>query len=181
MARPTWKARISSTMLAAAIAALLALAGTPRGAAEATAASDGEASRVLAQAEVPGDPEDPEVDEEEEEVPIPENLLKDEPLVPPAQPSDTLQAPGDTLSVPATPADSAAVRADSLGGVPNLPAQPETLFSVPPSMKPGAPKPGQAEPIVERPPRRRGLLGLAPVVVLLGLAVVHFLVIQTVD
>lgn len=179
MARPTWKARTSSTMLAAAIAVLLALAGTPRGAAEATAASDREASRMLAQAEIPADPEDPEA--EEEEVPIPENLLNDEPLVPPAQPSDTLQAPGDTLSVPGAPADSAAFRADSLGGVPSLPAEPETLFSVPPSMKPGAPKPEQADPIVERRPGRRGLLGLAPVVVLLGLAVIHFLVIQTVD
>lgn len=180
MARPTWKARTSSTMLAAAIAVLLALAGTPRGTAEATAASDREASRMLAQAEIPADPEDPEA-EEEEEVPIPENLLNDEPLVPPAQPSDTLQAPGDTLSVPGAPADSAAFRADSLGGVPSLPAEPETLFSVPPSMKPGAPKPEQADPIVERRPGRRGLLGLAPVVVLLGLAVIHFLVIQTVD
>lgn len=155
--------------LAITVAIVVLAAGASRGVSLASAAPAPEIGRALAQATDPGDPDDPEAeDEDEEEVPIPPNLLDD--------PADTLRAPG-------APADSAAFRPDTLRVVPNVSAEPETLFSVPPGVgQPAAgSKPIPAEPVVEQKRSRGGILGLTPAVIILGLAVLHLFVIRSIN
>lgn len=174
-----WTARLAGSVATlAALALLPAGTGATHGAAQAAGLSAAAEGRLFAQVQPPPNPDDPQdpesEDPEEEEVPIPPNLLEDEPIVPPAAPPDSLGAPA--------PADSAAAGADTLRFVPNVPAEPETLFSDPGKVLPGpGDKPPPADPIVERRPSRGGILGLTPIVVLLGLAIIHVLVVRSID
>ena len=131
----------------------------------------------IAQADTTTDPNGSQIDEDDEEdVPIPPNLLEPEtnPPVP-----DTTAAPGsmpDTTGVLGAPRDSTGTV------VPTVPAEPETLFSVPPGTKPGtAIRPG-ANTVVPAPIKksRGGIFGLTPALVILSLAVVHILVLRAV-
>lgn len=156
--------------------ALLALAGTVTALpAPGRAATAHRASQVLlAQADTTSNPSVPQTgesgDEEDENgVPIPPNLLEPEPksVLP-----DTTGAPADSAEIFVPPA-----RSDSTGAiVPANPAQPETLRyvqPVDPAAKTGA-------PVVGAPKHRGGVFGLTPAIVILGLAVLHFFIVQAV-
>lgn len=123
---------------------------------------------VLAQADTTSNPSGPQAnpDEGEEDdngVPIPPNLLEPEPKA----------APPDTSG-------AGAARSDSTRNlVPANPAQPETLRYHQPGTDTAA-SAKKAPPIVTAPTHRGGILGVTPVVVLLGLAVIHFLVVSAV-
>ena len=126
---------------------------------------------------------------DEDNVPIPPNLLE-KGLKP-----DSTSAPAkpDTTRAPAA-ADTSAARRGTV--VPANPAQPETLRYIPPSDKmvetkatPGgaaapAGQPGAA--VGALPPetagvkKKAGLFGLGPPIVILGLAVIHFMVVKAV-
>lgn len=124
---------------------------------------------VIAQADTTSNPSGPQVnpgDDEEDDngVPIPPNLLEPEPK----------SVPPDTTGAPAARSDS------TRNVVPAIPAPPETLRYTPPSEAAAAAKTKTPLPIVTAPKRRGGILGLTPMVVILGLAVIHFLVVQAV-
>lgn len=135
--------------------------------APARAAASRSAWTVIAQADTTSNPSGPQAnpgDDEEDDngVPIPPNLLEPEPK----------SVPPDTTGAPAARSDS------TRNVVPAIPASPETLRYTPPSETAAAAK--TRPPIVTAPKRRGGILGLTPMVVILGLAVVHFLVVQAV-
>ena len=112
--------------------------------------------------------DDTEDDEEveEEDVPIPPNLLEPEP-----GPPDTTRAPSalpDTSRAGKALADSAkAFRAEP----------PETLHAAPPLGAPGTVMPGGAG---AKKPKSGGIWGVTPGVILLGLAALHIFVVRTV-
>ncbi|MGE5178057.1 MAG: hypothetical protein ACM3PF_03090 [Bacteroidota bacterium] len=125
---------------------------------------------------------------DEDNVPIPPNLLEKE-LKP-----DSTSAPAraDTTRAPAAADTTAAGRGTV---IPANPAQPETLRYVPPGDKmietkgapaAGAPggKPraaiGAVPPETAAVKKKAGLFGLGPPIVILGLAVIHFMVVKTV-
>lgn len=121
---------------------------------------------MLAQA--PADPNatqgegEEEDDEDKNQVPIPPNILEDTPKA----------APADTSGAGA-PGDSAAI------SIPVQPALPETLRYAPPVDR----SVGKAAGVVGAPKvakRRGGLFGLGPVIIILGLAVIHFMVLKAV-
>jgi len=119
---------------------------------------------MLAQA--PADPnatqgEGEEEDEEDKnQVPIPPNILEETPKA----------APADTSGA-AAPGDSAAI------SIPVQPALPETLRYAPPVDRSVAAGVVGAPKVTKR---RGGLFGLGPVIIILGLAVVHFMVLKAV-
>jgi len=145
-----------------AVAAACILLGAPRPS-PAAGPPQPRAEFQVAQADTASQGDDEEEEEEEEDgVPIPSNLLDDEPKS---------VAPDTT---------GAAAARDSVAT--SLPAEPETLRYVPPgdpaaAAKPGAPK---APAIPPAPKQKSGLLGLTPAFVLLSLAVLHILVLRTV-
>jgi hypothetical protein len=156
--------------LGGALVAVLAVSGAPArssGApADARPAPDGAAGTWirLAQADTTGVPAfEGDEEEEEEDVPIPPNLQDSQ------EPQDPKSAPPDT--------SGAAAARDSAGV--SLPALPDTLHI--PDRLPsatqvrGAP---DAAPPPAAPKPKGGIFGLAPIVVILGLAAIHVLVIR---
>ena len=109
---------------------------------------------------------------DEDEVPIPPNLL--EPTRPSVSPKD---AAPDTTGAAAALHDSTRV------SLPATPTEPETLRYVQPG-GPGdprmAPMPGPVLGGHTPAKSRAGFFGLGPAVVILGLAVIHFMVLRTV-
>ena len=149
-----------------ALLAACVLVGAPGPRAAAGPPSPRDAPFLLAQADTTTPPGDDEEDED-----IPANLRDNTP--PPGFPGSKDAAPDTT--------GAAAARQDSTRAF--LSAQPETLNYVQPGSTPatiGA-KPGKAVGAVPPPPKPKGaLFGLGPTVVILGLAVIHFLVLRTV-
>jgi hypothetical protein len=109
---------------------------------------------------------------DEDEVPIPPNLL--EPTPPPASPKE---AAPDTTGAAAARHDSTRV------SLPATPTEPETLRYVQPGGLGDPRMPPMPGPVLgtHTPAKARaGLFGLGPAIVILGLAVIHFLVLRTV-
>jgi hypothetical protein len=122
----------------------------------------------LAQADTTSSEDD---EDDGEDVPIPANLLEDSPF------PGSKDAPPDTTG--------AAAARDSTRT--SIPAEAETLRYV----QPGGPrasgtpatmgaKPGPAPPVATPPKPKGALFGLGPVVIILGIAVIHYLVLRTV-
>lgn len=108
-------------------------------------------------------------------------------VTPPPSPT---QAPADTLHLPA-PADTGAPAPDTLRGtfVPVIPDSVraaarraaaadsgvgDTLFMAKPRVQPG----GQAPPVAAQKKPRTGILGVHPIVILLGLAAAHYFLVK---
>jgi hypothetical protein len=138
----------------------------------------------LTQADTTAPPGDDQEDDED----IPANLRDHSP--PPGFPGspgspESPQSPQSPQSKDAAPDTTGAAAArDSIRT--SLPAQPETLRYVQPGGPPlpgartaGA-KPGQAVGTAPPPKPHAALFGLGPVVIILGLAVIHFLVLRSV-
>ncbi len=125
----------------------------------------------LAQADTTS-PEDEK--EDEEDVPIPENLRDGTP--PAGFPRSSKDAPPDTTGAASArdstmislPADPETLRYDQPGGPPTTPKLPATIGAKPPPPVPTPPKPKGA------------LFGLGPAVIILGIAVIHYFVLRTV-
>jgi hypothetical protein len=109
--------------------------------------------------------------EDEEDVPIPENLRDDTP--PPgfgskdALPDTTGAASARDSTMISLPADPETLRYDQPGGPPSS-KLPATIGAKPPTPVPIPPKPKGA------------LFGLGPAVIILGIAVLHYFVLRTV-
>jgi len=140
----------------------------------------GPASKPIMIAQTTPDPNGSQVDQgddEEEDVPIPPNLLEDD--------------SADTTDVPAPPVDAKSAAPDTSGaaagrnGAGNfIPQVPETLRYVPPgeTPPPSAIKPATQAPLVPVAPKKKvGLFGLTPAIVIASLAVLHFFVVKAVN
>lgn len=156
-----------------------------------------DAPTILAQVTPPGGTDEGGEDEEEQEFqpsdtlgveegePLNPDTTQAPPSVPPplqqATPAETLRsaapdpstAPLDTLQgtpgyVPLPPDSAAAAATDS--------AAKETLFVAQPKPQPQTPKPSPSPTPAKEPKVRKGILGVHPIAILLGLAALHYFV-----